>query len=536
MDDKNRQPGARSVSDSGIKFGRREALRALASIPAMALFVYELLKKRAFDGLRKMNILAELGTQIEAPTVVPPRAQGELIRLGIIGYGGRGEHLTRGVGFAHPDWTERKASDAEKNRLDKGFETFMEQQDLNVVLNGVCDLFDVRAERAMTASRNDIRPGAGTRALTGAKRYRHYTELLDSKDIDAVIVATPDHWHSRITIDALEAGKHVYCEKCMTRTIEETFAVRKAVKETGNVFQLGHQNRQVETHEQARRIVESGILGGVTLVELTTNRNSPGGAWVYNIHPEGNPKTIDWKTFQQPSPNRVSFSLERFFRWRCWYDYGTGLSGDLFSHEFDAFNQIMNVGIPKHAVASGGIYHYKDGRDVPDVFQVTFEYPDNDLTLIYSATLASGRSRGNLFMGHDATMQLGNEGSASSSPLSVSADHQSTRFRQKIDSGEISTSLPLFAYSPGSKQIDGITSASTRYFASKGLVYTYRGGKRVDPSHLHIKDWLDGIRHDTTPKCNIDVGFEEAIACHMATKAFREGRRVEWDSVNERVV
>ncbi len=536
MNDKTRQPDKQSASDPGTRLGRRDVLKALASIPAMALFVYELLKKRAFDGLRKLNILSELGAPMEAPAVVPPRASGELIRLGIIGYGGRGEHLTRGAGFAHSDWTERKAADAKKNRLDKAFETFMKQQDLNVVINGVCDLFDVRAERVMAASKNDLRPGAGTRTLTEARRYRHYTELLNSKDIDAVIVATPDHWHSRITIDALEAGKHVYCEKCMTRTIEEAFAVRKAVKRTGNVFQLGHQNRQVETYEQARRIVESGILGLVTLVEVTTNRNSPGGAWVWGIHPDGNPKTIDWQTFQQPSPNKVPFSLERFFRWRCWYDYGTGLSGDLFSHEFDAFNQIMNVGIPKYAVASGGIYRYKDGRDVPDVFQVTFEYPDKNLTLIYSSTLASGRNRGNLFMGHDATMQLGNEGSASSSPLSVTADHQSTRFRQKIDSGEISTSLPLFAYSPGSRQIDGITSASAKYFASKGLVYTYRGGKRVDPTHLHIKDWLDGIRHGTTPRCNIDVGFEEAIACHMATKAFLEGRRVEWDSVNEKVI
>ncbi|MCR4439121.1 MAG: Gfo/Idh/MocA family oxidoreductase [bacterium] len=511
--------------------GRREVLKGLASVPVLGLFVYGLLKKRSLDESRRAQILSELGLG-EAPAVLPKttgKKAGELIRLGIIGFGGRGEDLIRAAGFAHPDWVEQKRRDAEKNKLDKWLEDWLKQEDLNIALTAVCDVFDVRAERGLAASKNEVRPGGTGAPLAGAKRYRHYQELLASKDVDAVIIATPDHWHAQMAIDAAQAGKHVYLEKCMTRTEEEVYRLHEAVTRSGIVFQLGHQNRQQATHAKAREIVQKGILGPITLVETTTNRNSPGGAWVYDIHKDGSPQTIDWEQFQGPAPHKVPFSLERFFRWRCWFDYGTGLSGDLLSHEYDAVNQILDLVIPHSAVASGGIYFYKDGRDVPDVFHVVFEYPERNLTLIYSATLASNRNRGKVFMGHDAAMEVGGV-------LTVTPDYESTRFKKKIEDGVIDPSLPLFTYHPGAKGIDAVTSASEQYFASRGLLYTYREGKRVDVSHLHIKEWLDCIRNGGQPSCNIERGFEEAITCHMATKSYLEGRKVLWDPVKQRIV
>ena len=356
---------------------------------------------------------------------------------------------------------------------------------------------------------------------------------MANDEIDAVIVATPDHWHARIATDAAKAGKHVYCEKGLTRTFDEAIALHDIVKETGITFQLGHQNRQVEANEKAKQIIRQGLLGKVNLVELATNRNSPWGAWVWNIHPKGNVKTIDWDTFQEPSPNKFPFgeeALKRFFRWRCWFDYGTGLSGDLLSHDFDAINQIMDLGIPKYASSTGGIYFYKDGRDVPDVWNATFEYPDKDLTVLYSATLSSNEPRGNRIMGHDATMQMGGQsGGGSIHGFIVTADSESTQYKERLEKGIINTKYPIYTYSPGSKQIDGVTSATSRYFANKGLLYTYREGKRVDPTHLHIKDWLDSIRGGSQPKCNIDVALHEAVACHMATESYLQGRRIEWD-------
>ncbi len=532
--DKENKKSEKPKRDTGKSetFNRRDILKGLATIPVFGPFLYAVFRKKWLDDQRKKEILAELGMKGEAPAVLPKttlKKPGELIRLGIIGFGGRGEALAHAAGFAHPDWIERKKKDARENRLDKGLEAFLNQDDLNVSLTGICDVFDVRAERGIAASKNDIRSGGGTGLFKGAVRYPNYQELLQSDDIDAVIIATPDHWHAQMTIAAVNAGKHVYCEKCMTRTIDETYSVTEAVKNSGMVFQLGHQGRQQESYIKAKQIVEKNILGKITLVEMTTNRNSPNGAWVYDIHEEGSSETIDWEQFEGPAPHKVPFNLERFFRWRCWFDYGTGLAGDLLSHEYDATNQILELGIPKSAVASGGIYFFQDGRDVPDVFQAVFEYPERDLTLVYSATLANGRGRGKVLMGHDAAMEVGDS-------LNVTADLESTRYKEKIMNNIINTSLPLFTYRPGLKGIDTVTSATERYFMTRGLMYTMRGGRPVNTAHLHIKDWLDCIRNGGQPSCNIDRGFEEAITCHMATLSYLEGRKVEWDPVSRKVV
>jgi len=175
----------------------------------------------------------------------------------------------------------------------------------------------------------------------------------------------------------------------------------------------------------------------------------------------------------------------------------------------------MRLGIPKYATASGGIYFYKDGRDVPDTLQVAYEYPDRDLTLVYSATLASGRGRGKVFMGHDAAMEVG-------SGVRVVAEPQSTRFADLIDREVVDPDRPLLTYRPGFKGLDAVTTATEEYFASRGLLFTYRGGQRVSTGG--------------EPSCNIDRGFEEAITCHMATAAYQLGRKVEWDPVQQKII
>ena len=530
----------KEVNQKYTDLDRRELIKGLATLPAIAAFFVSLWAKLRRDAIKKSNLLQDLVQEKQAPPIVASTGNSEHLRIGIIGYGGRGGHLVRGAGFATPGWTDLASENARKNRLDKRFATFMQQEDLNVSLVGVCDLFDFRSDLGVQASKNEVRPGGKPKET--ATVYQHYTDLLSNDDIDAVIVATPDHWHSRITIDAAKAGKHVYCEKGLTRTFDEAIDVYDTVKRTGITFQLGHQNRQVEANYKAKRIIEQGLLGPINMVELTTNRNSPWGAWVWGIHPDGNERTIDWKTFQEPVPikNRIPFgeeALRRFFRWRCWFDYGTGLSGDLLSHDFDTINQIMDIGIPKYASSTGGVYFYKDGRDVPDVWNATFEYPDKDLTVLYSATLSSNNPRGNRIMGHDATMMMGGQsGGGSIHGFIVTADDASTQYKERIENGMINTRYPMYSYAPGSKQIDGVTSATSKYFASKGLLYTYRDGKRVDPTHLHIKDWLEAIRMGGQPKCNIEVALHEAVACHMATESYLQGRRIEWDPVNRKLI
>lgn len=507
---------------------RRDLLKGLATVPVLGAFAFAWYKKRSYDHYLKSNILDEIKLKATAPEIPAAGSMDRQIRLGLIGYGIRGKHLARAAGFAHPKLIDEWIEGASENSSDTRYHDYLEQEDLNVVINGVCDIFDTYGVMAQEAGANIQREGSEGNMDPKPTRYLNYEDLMNADDIDAVIIATPDHWHGPMAIAAAKAGKHIYVEKPMTWTVEETYEVRKAVNENNVVFQLGHQGRQTESYFKAREAIEQGLLGPISLIEVTTNRNSPNGAWVYPIHKDANENTIDWKQFIGPASDHP-FSLERFFRWRCWWDYSTGLSGDLLTHEFDAINQILGLGIPNSAVSSGGIYYFKDGRTVPDVLHTVYEYPDRNLSMVYSATLANNRKRGRVIMGHDASMELGRD-------LIITADRRSTRYKQKIKDGIIDPDLPLFVYSPGMQNVDAVTSPTEQYFAGRGLLYTYRGGKWVDPTHLHIKEWLNCVRNGGTTSCNIDQGFEEAMAAHMGTIAYKENRRVFWDAENEQIV
>lgn len=517
-------PDQTNEQDSKRNISRRDVLKGLATLPVVGAFAYGVWKKKQRDHYLKSNLLEELKIDYKTPPLpkLKVQPQDKPLRLGFIGIGSRGSHLLRAAGFAHPSWIEEAKAEPEGSWMRGSLETYLTQYDLNVTVNGVCDVFDPRAQEAIEA----VKAAGQEKEPT---RYRTYKELLASPEIDAVVVATPDHWHAKIIIDAAYAGKHVYVEKAMTRTEDETYRVVEAVNKNGIVFQLGHQGRQNESYLKAREAIKNDVLGKITLVETSTNRNNPNGAWVYDIDERANEQTIDWKQFLGDAPY-IPFNKEHFFRWRCWWEYGTGLSGDLLTHEYDAVNQVLGLGIPHSAVCNGGIYYFKDGRTVPDVMQAVFEYPDRDMTLLYSATLASGNHRPKLIMGHDATMEL-------TAHLVINADRQSTKYKEAIEAGKINPSQPIFHYIPGAKEVDAVTSATSQYFASKGLMGTYRGDKRVDTTHLHIKEWLDCIRNpELTPSCNIDRGFEEAITAHMATISYREGVKTYWDADKKRIV
>lgn len=529
--------------------GRRDALKTLATVPVLGALAYGVYQKRK-EALKDRNIADVFHLSKNDAQYLEPAADGKQIRLGVIGFGIRGKQLLRAAGFAEPSWIDARIADAKANKNDHRYQEYLEQDNLNIVVNGVCDIFDLFAEQAVVACSNIHKEGSNGKFGKAPKRYRHYKELLAADDIDAVIIATPDHWHSTMAMEAAKAGKHVYVEKPLSWTVPETYMVREIVKESGIVFQLGHQGRQTDCYQKAAEIINNGLLGQVNLIEVCTNRNSPNGAWVYDIIEGSNPNTIDWKQFEGPEERvkeymdymtkynleryigpeeRSKFSLERFFRWRCWWDYSTGLSGDLLTHEYDAVNQIMQVGIPHSATSSGGVYWFKDGRTVPDVLQTTFEFPDHNMTMLYSATLASSRSRGKVFMGTDASMEVSNI-------LEISVDNNSTRYADKIRQGVIRTDAPFYTYVPGQSSSDSVTSATEVYFAKRGLLYTYVNGKRYDTTHLHIREWLECIRQQKTPGCNIDQAFEEAMTAHMGTRAYLEGRTMYWDKDKEEIV
>ncbi len=517
------------------KIDRRGLLKGMATVPVLGAFAYGVWRKKKLDHYRSHQLRQELNMSSVAPAEPKKTWDGEPLRLGIIGYGIRGNHLLRAAGFALPsllqNWKERAA----QNSDDKRYTEFKEQDDLNIVVNGVCDLFSIRRDEAAEAAANVNREGTDGSFGPQPKKYKNYQDLLKAPDIDAVIIAAPDHWHARITIDAARAGKHVYVEKGLARHVEEVFAIREAIRQTGVVFQLGHQGRQTDSYIKAAEAVEKGLVGEINLIEICTNRNSPNGAWVYKIDPRGTEETIDWKMFEKPCEEKHPFSPERFFRWRCWWDYGTGLSGDLLTHEYDAINQIVKMGIPESAVSSGGVYFYEkpehyvnEVREVPDVWNAVMEYPDRNFSLLYSATLASNRDRGKVIMGHDGYMELGNT-------LNIYADRESTRYKDKINSGLIDPATPIYSYIPGRKDVDAVATATEQYFAGRGLLYTYRNGKRVDTTHLHIAEWIKAIRENSQTSCNIDEAFEEGITASMATIAYREDRKVNWNREKEEI-
>ena len=547
--EKDNIKGNSGSDKKGSKIGRREVLKTLATVPLLGAMAYGVLKTRRIK-LTNRDISDVFALSNTNAVYLQPQTGGKQIRLGLIGFGIRGRQLMRGIGFAEPSYIDTLIEAKKKNPDDTRLDEFKAQDDLNVVVNGVCDIFDVYGEAARLTGSNVYREGTAGKFGPSPKKYRTYAELLAADDIDAVIIAAPDHWHGTLSMAAARAGKHVYSEKPLTWTVPETYMLRNTIKETGVVFQLGHQGRQTASYQKAAEIIRNGLLGHVSLIEVCTNRNTPNGAWVYPIIKGSDAGTIDWKQFEG-DPDRIreyqeymkankldrymgpddrsGFSLERFFRWRCWWDYSTGLSGDLLTHEFDAVNQIMQVGIPHSATSSGGVYFFKDGRTVPDVLQTTFEWPERNLTMLYSATLASSRNRGKVFMGHDASMEV-------SDMLMLTADRNSERYAKKIASGVIPTDKPFFTYVPGQSKVDAVTSATELYFAQRGLLYTYVDGKRYDTTHLHLREWLECIRQNQTPSCNIDQAFHEAMTAHMGTRAYLEGRTMYWDKEKEEIV
>ncbi|HLT81109.1 MAG TPA: Gfo/Idh/MocA family oxidoreductase [Cyclobacteriaceae bacterium] len=511
-------------------FSRRDLLKGLIGIPVVgSLFAAAAARYSSEKEIRE-TILSELNISAVAPPPSGPMT-GDPIRIGLIGYGIRGKQLMRALGFADKEWKESMLGAAKRNPNDTRLKDFLEQENLNVQIRGVCDVFDTFAEMAVET---------GTVDNSKPTRYRTYEELLAASDIDAVVIATPDHWHAPMAIAAAKAGKHVYVEKPMTHMLSETFDLYNTIKETGVVFQVGHQHRQTQSFLTAIDAINKGVLGHISLIQTNTNRNDDNGAWQYDIHENANPQTVDWNQFLGNAPE-IPWNPERFFRWRKWWEYGTGLSGDLLTHDFDRINCLLKMGIPKAVVATGGIYTHNDGREVPDVFQVVMEYPDffmgssqekgkeRGMTFMYSATLGNQYDRGTILMGHDGTMELGNS-------MIIYADPRSTRYADWFKNRLVSEDVPLYSYDPRAKGLDGVTSATARYFADKGLLFTYRDGRRVDSTHLHIREWLSCIRNGGKPSCGIDEGFQEAIAAHMGTLSLKTGQRVEWDADNRSIV
>ncbi len=322
------------------------------------------------------------GVRLAADQETGITSPGDRIRIATIGFGGMGSGDTR---FA---------------RNIPGVE-----------LVAACDVYEGRLTRA--------------RELYGDKIFttRNYREVLERKDVDAVIVATPDHWHARICIDALDAGKHVYCEKPMVKSITEGSAVIEAQKRSGKVFQVGSQYVSSLVYQKARDLVKAGALGEVNMVEAWLDRNTALGAWQYSIPPDASPANIDWDRVLGSAPKRP-FEPVRLFRWRNYQDYGTAVAGDLFVHLLSGLHLVTNSIGPTRVFATGGLRYWKDGRDVPDVMLALLDYPASagrhpEFTLTLRVNFKSGVAQeqfGFRFVGSEGVMTTSMSGITLSNP------------------------------------------------------------------------------------------------------------------------
>ncbi|HEV2399487.1 MAG TPA: Gfo/Idh/MocA family oxidoreductase [Candidatus Sulfotelmatobacter sp.] len=256
---------------------------------------------------------------------------------------------------------------------------------------GVCDLYDSRHVAAQEAVQNPN--------VTATRDYR---SILDRKDVDAIILAVMDHNHRQIFEDACAAGKDVYCEKPMSHTPEDGFAMIEAAQKNKRMIAVGSQRVSSVLYAKAKEIYDSGKLGEVFCINAYWDRNSPSGAWVYPIPPDASEKTIDWNAFLGKAPKRP-FDPVRFFRWRCFTDYGEGLGGDLFVHLLSGIHFITSTNVPaSRANSSGGLFHFKDGREFPDLIETQYEYPKFRVTVRCNLNNAGGEFIG--FYGTKGTM------------------------------------------------------------------------------------------------------------------------------------
>src|SRR5437016_7947560 len=332
---------------------------------------------------RRHFLGAAAGTVAAAPLLAQgqrsPRSANDKIQIALIGAGGMGSGDVR-------------------SSLENGSK-----------LVAVSDVYQGRLTRAKENWGNDI-------FVT-----RDYREVLARPDIDAIIVGTPDHWHRQISIDALNAGKDVYCEKPMVQRVEDGKPVIDAQQKSGRILQVGSQRVSSIVYQKAKDLMQSGAIGELNMVEAWWDRNSAIGAWEYSIPTDASRETIDWDRFLGRAP-KVPFEPVRLFRWRNYRDYGTGVAGDLFVHLFSGMHFVTGAIGPTRVYAAGGLRFWKDGRDVPDVLLGLYDYPQTarhpafNLALRVNFVDGGAENSGFRFIGTEGILTIGNGVTVSKTP------------------------------------------------------------------------------------------------------------------------
>lgn len=390
----------------------------------------------------RRNFIGKMTGGIAGTLAAPEEVLGanERIRLGLIGAGDRGTQLAREA-LACP----------------------------NVELAAIADVYAERLEKAKS-----IAPAATAQA--------DYRSLLEDKSTDAVVIATPQHLHCEHFVAALEAGKHIYLETAMAFTLEQAKKMRAAFEKAGDrVVQIGHQFCSSGQVGDAANFIASGWVGRITAIRAHMYRNTPRGKppWSRPVYPSMTAGNIDWQAFLGEAPRR-EFDANRFLNWRLFWDYSGGNVFEYMSHQLAFWYKVLNLRIPEAVTAAGGLYLWKDGREVPDTMNVALEHSGGILFCWDSGFGNNQLGAGEYLLGADGTIVRG----------------QQLRY------------LPQKVNRPGGREILGRTSTQPR---------------------AHMRNFLDCIRSGAEPNCPFDLGYRVSIACRMAVDSFRQGCTVRRD-------
>lgn len=376
-------------------------------------------------------------------------------------------------------------------------------------ITGVVDAYTGRVQRTQERAGQKVKP------------YASYPEMLADKSIDAVLVVTPDHWHKDMVIAAVKAGKDVYCEKPLTFRSSEGMEIVRAANDAKRIVQVGSQLVSTETQRKARDMIRSGKLGKVTMIRAAYNRNTASGAWIYPIPPDASERTVNWGMFQGPAPKRA-FSLERFFRWRCYEDYSGGIATDLFVHLCTSIHFLMDAKVPKRVMAMGQLYRWKESREVPDTLNALLEYPEG-FTVNLSSTFNNELSGGSSFQ------FLGTEGAITlNDGLVFSPEHNVEDNRWIVESWP--TKLEQQYYKDPKVRQSEVPSTRKAQLRGGGERWTAVG---PDSTVAHLNVWLEAIRTRKAPYEDALTGHRAAACAHMVNQSVKQGKAVEWDFKRE---
>jgi predicted dehydrogenase len=418
---------------------------------------------------RTMGAGAALGfTQRLLPAQGRVIGANDRINIGIIGVGTRGMGLLRQV-------------------------VRMSESNDKIKVVAVCDVYEKRKRQAQELSKAEF-------------ATLDYRELLDRRDIDVVIIATPDHWHAKMANEAMDRGKDVYLEKPMTHTIEEARQVAQMATQTKRILQVGSQTTSSDQWWKARKAIQDGMIGPLLMSQGSYHRNSKGGEWNWTIDPEAGPdgkgdNYIDWKMWLGAAPKRP-FDADRFFRFRKYWDYSGGIATDLFYHVVAPLNICWGEAqFPYRVCGMGGIYAFKD-REVPDTFNLMADYPKGH-SLVLSSSMANSTHVPGLIRGHHGTIVMVEHGrfEGQTDYITVTAEHP---FRDE------------FLKKWGSEKV-------TIPVEDKGR-------------DAHMQNFLDCVRSREKPTLDATTGYKAMVTIQMAVDSYREGKVLYWDEARHKVV